>query len=160
MAVNNAGFVRPIVITVTGGRDFEDADLLEKTLNQYVSERLWSFQHADPKEVPRIFLVEGGAGGADELARKWAEKHGYARCTVPAEWKTFDKTAGSRRNEQMQLWFIPDMVFAFPGGTGTADMVARTKVRRRAFWQNGVYHPAGGAKDPEPKKFDDVEDLL
>lgn len=101
---------RPHVI-VTGGRDYGDARHVQRVLDE---------------EYP-ILVVQGGARGADELARKWAETNGVACCTFHAHWRTQGPSAGGRRNGAM-LVFMPniDKVIAFPGGSGTADMVSRT----------------------------------
>jgi hypothetical protein len=44
----------------------------------------------------------------------------------PADWKRHGKSAGPLRNQEM-LDAAPDLVIAFPGGRGTADMVRRAK---------------------------------
>lgn len=42
----------------------------------------------------------------------------------PANWKKFGKAAGPLRNVKMIEEGKPDVVIAFPGGHGTANMVA------------------------------------
>jgi len=44
-----------------------------------------------------------------------------------ANWRTHGKAAGPIRNQQMLDEGRPHLVVAFPGGTGTADMVRRAK---------------------------------
>lgn len=46
----------------------------------------------------------------------------------PANWSKYKKKAGPIRNQQMLDEGKPDLVVAFSGGTGTADMVHRAKV--------------------------------
>lgn len=46
---------------------------------------------------------------------------------VPADWKTHGKRAGSIRNQKMIDDYHPQLVVAFPGGAGTADMVRRAR---------------------------------
>jgi hypothetical protein len=76
-------------------------------------------------EINPIFVVQGGALGADTLARQWAETRGIPCATFHAWWTRFGKSAGGRRNAWM-LMFVPvDLVVAFPGGRGTADMVSK-----------------------------------
>ena len=41
----------------------------------------------------------------------------------PAEWKKHGKAAGPIRNRKMLQDGKPDLVLAFPGGRGTANMV-------------------------------------
>jgi hypothetical protein len=101
-------------IVVCGGRDFTDSRRVFKFLD-------WMHERKAIAE-----LVEGGAKGADALAGRWAECRGIKRTTVPADWITYGKAAGPIRNEGM-LELGPDAVVAFPGGRGTADMVARAR---------------------------------
>ena len=48
----------------------------------------------------------------------------------PHEWAKFGKRAGPMRNARMLAEFNPELVIAFPGGRGTADMIARAKKAR------------------------------
>lgn len=75
-------------------------------------------------------IIQGGADGADALAREWA----LARCvpltTYPANWSKYGKRAGPIRNHQMAkeerarktLHGATVRVLAFPGGRGTRHM--------------------------------------
>lgn len=75
-----------------------------------------------------LVIIEGGATGADAIARAWW-RH-YARgelYTVRADWKRHGKAAGPIRNQLMVEAYKPQLVLAFPGGRGTADMVRRAK---------------------------------
>lgn len=70
---------------------------------------------------PRDVLVHGAAPGADHIAAElW---HGKAEA-FPAEWAMYGRAAGPIRN-QLMLESGIDLVIAFPGGDGTADMVTR-----------------------------------
>ena len=42
---------------------------------------------------------------------------------IPAKWKLHGKAAGPIRNQLMLVEHKPDMVLAFPGGKGTANMI-------------------------------------
>lgn len=77
--------------------------------------------------TPITAIIEGGAKGADEMARSMAEEFGAKAVTVPALWALHGKAAGPIRNQRMVDDFKPDLVVAFPGGRGTADMVSRAK---------------------------------
>jgi hypothetical protein len=72
-------------------------------------------------------VIEGGAKGADQGAAQWAEHEGVTLMKFPADWATFGRSAGPRRNAQMLSKGQPDVVIAFPGGRGTANMVAQAK---------------------------------
>jgi hypothetical protein len=101
-----------MTVLVCGGRDFNDATLLDTVLSQ-----------AHPGHV-----IHGGARGADRMAGAWATARGIAVTVYPADWKGHGKSAGPRRNQHM-LDSEPGItqVIAFPGGRGTADMVERAK---------------------------------
>jgi len=79
-------------------------------------------------------IVEGGASGADTLARYWAKHNKVKVTTVKADWKSHGGAAGPIRNERM-LKEHPDIegVIAFPeGGPGTAHMM---KIARAAGYK-------------------------
>lgn len=97
-------------VLVCGGRDYGEADKVEEVLSAL-----------DPP-----LIIEGGASGADSLASLWATKNGVHVCTVNALWGFYGKQAGPIRNSAM-LALKPDLVVAFPGGRGTADMVEQAK---------------------------------
>ncbi len=97
------------VVLVCGGRDYNDQEAL--------------FAALDARLSPDDIVVQGGAEGADRLARHWCSARGVHYATVPALWKNFKRGAGFRRNTAMLL-LRPDEVLAFPGGRGT-DMMCR-----------------------------------
>lgn len=65
--------------------------------------------------------------GADGLADRAARVLGCDIDVYPADWPRYGKAAGPMRNQQMVDEGKPDVVLAFPGGRGTADMVRRAK---------------------------------
>lgn len=58
------------------------------------------------------------------IATAWATDHGVAVICCPADWRWHGKAAGPIRNKQMLDQHSPDLVIAFPGGRGAANMVA------------------------------------
>jgi hypothetical protein len=72
-------------------------------------------------------LIHGGASGADYLAYQWAIDNRVDVKCYEADWKTHSKAAGPIRNKYMLVDSKPDMVIAFPGGKGTANMVKLAK---------------------------------
>lgn len=67
------------------------------------------------------------AKGADELGFDWAISRGVVTERYRADWDKFGKSAGPIRNQQMLTKGVPDLVIAFPGGVGTADMINRAE---------------------------------
>lgn len=94
-------------ILVCGGRAYQDGKKVAEVLDK----------------IDVTHIIEGGARGADNLARQWALNKGILITTHPAQWKHYGKSAGARRNLEM-LQEKPDLVVAFPGGRGTAHMIS------------------------------------
>lgn len=69
-------------------------------------------------------LCHGGARGADSWAGEWAKTRNIPCRVFRADWKLDGRAAGPIRNRRMLREFQPELVVAFPGGKGTADMVA------------------------------------
>ena len=103
---------------VCGGRDFKNWPLLCGTLD--------ALHAAEPFDR----IATGAAPGADTLADSWARSRGISVERYYALWRTYGKVAGPIRNQQMLEKEWPDVVIAFPGGKGTADMVERAKKAR------------------------------
>jgi YspA, cpYpsA-related SLOG family len=101
---------RKVRICVCGGRSYSDATTLRKTLDRFLP---WK---------DKMILVAGGASGADTLAEDWADKNGVEKDIFPADWKTHGKAAGHIRNSEMLKSGI-DILYAFPGGKGTENMI-------------------------------------
>jgi len=105
----------PKTILVTGGRDFRDKGKLNAVLCGL--DRHYGF----------TTLIHGGASGADTLAGMWAKEWGLTVLVYLADWAKHGPKAGPIRNQDMLERGKPDLVIAFPGGRGTADMVRRAK---------------------------------
>lgn len=120
-------------VLVCGGRDYDDEDMLYAVLDQI-----------NAKQTIKC-IIEGGARGADRLARNWAEGHGVCVMEFPANWEHDGKAAaGPIRNARMLKYGQPDMVVAFPtpDSKGTWDMVKRTeraKIRLAVFEIGGEH---------------------
>lgn len=124
-----------IVLAVTGGRAFDDADRLNLALDRF---------HA---YAPVGVLIEGEAPGADRLARKWAESRGVHVAAVAALWDLHPTTAGGLRNRAMAA-LRPHGLVAFPGGFGTGDMVRVAQAQGIPVWQ-----PLAAPENPSLVEF-------
>lgn len=103
-------------VLVCGGRDFGDYGIVARTLDELKRTR------------GALHVIQGGAHGADALARDWCHRQPYTHLTnVPADWRSYGKAAGAIRNQRMLDEYDPELVVAFPGGRGTADMVRRAE---------------------------------
>lgn len=101
------------IVLVCGGRDYDNRRMIHDTLDGLVPE-------------PSV-VVTGGAPGADTIASGWADYNGIHSVNVYPMWHTHGKKAGVLRNQLMIDLFDINLVVAFPGGDGTADMVRRAK---------------------------------
>ena len=99
-------------ILVCGGRYYRNHERLDEVLDE--------ISMAAQKVV---LIINGGASGADSLAVRWAEERMLPVCTFTANWPKFGAAAGPIRNEWMLTYGKPDLVVAFSGGRGTANMV-------------------------------------
>lgn len=104
----------PVKIIVCGGRDYRNREHLFAWLDKF------------HERYCIVHLIEGGAKGADRLAWEWANSRGIKCSEYKADWETYGKAAGPRRNQAM-LNQNPNFVVAFTGGSGTADMINRAK---------------------------------
>jgi hypothetical protein len=93
--------------------------------SRYYSDREAVFSTLDRLDV--TVVITGGAAGADILAEHWAYERGVPLEHYAADWKRHGKAAGPIRNQEMLDQDQPDLVLAFPGGRGTADMVRRAR---------------------------------
>lgn len=99
---------RPVIALFCGSRDWTDREKIRRDL----------------RSLPEgSIVVEGGAKGADRIAREEARELGIHVATVYALWDFYGRTGGRRRNDAMLL-LQPEIVFAYPlGGPGTAHMI-------------------------------------
>lgn len=65
--------------------------------------------------------------GVDEAAIDWAVVNWCVFQEFPPDWDKYGNAAGPIRNQQMLDEGKPDLVVAFPGGRGTADMVNKAR---------------------------------
>jgi hypothetical protein len=119
-------------ILVCGGRTYDDRDMVWQILDDY------------QRRHGSITIIQGGAPGADALAKEWCYKRQKkgTLISVPAAWEDlshpdaviriradgsrYDAATGVRRNAEM-LDEKPDLVLAFPGNKGTGDMLRRAE---------------------------------
>ena len=109
-------------LVVCGGRNYDCWDVMWGALNVIHSGR------------GIAAIIQGGARGADELARSWAKNRNIPVETYPADWKQHGRAAGPIRNGVMLAESKPDGVVAFPGGRGTADCVKQAEAAGIKVW--------------------------
>lgn len=127
-------------VLVCGGRDFNDKKWLYEVLDD---------THSREPGAKIGLIIHGNANGADTLAGKWARDRGIICEVYTADWKVFGVAAGHMRNAQMLEIGKPNLVIAFPGGPGTANMIARAHHARVAV---EVQEKVGGRESGARKK--------
>jgi len=100
-------------VLVCGGRDYNN----EKKVFEILSKI--------NKDTPIDCIITGGSTGADMSGTFWGRKFCNHVEVYYAEWDKYGRAAGPIRNQKMLEESKPDMVVAFPGGRGTADMIYR-----------------------------------
>lgn len=122
-------------VLICGGRnyrDYDEADIL-------VREALATIPLIAPEKHEVVFIT-GCATGADEIPIRMyegEEDEWGGLLKFPADWDRYGKKAGILRNQQMIDEGKPDLVIAFPGGKGTADMIKRAYRHGIEVWRLG-----------------------
>jgi hypothetical protein len=100
-------------LIIAGGREFSDYELLEKEVIKLLRGKY-------PKDVE---IVSGGARGADSLGEKFAKEKGCSLQSFPADWNTYGKSAGYRRNAEMAAYADACICFWDGKSKGTKHMI-------------------------------------
>ena len=79
-------------VIVAGGRDFNNQAFLNKTLDVLLVDKARSHE---------IVIVSGAAKGADTQGEVYARMKDYLLESHPADWDTYGRAAGYRRNKEM-----------------------------------------------------------
>lgn len=109
-----------MVVLICGGRNFGDMTRFKAAMSLFLETRKITC------------VIQGGARGADLLAKFWAKENNIHMAEVNALWSN-GKGAGFDRNSVM-LSLGVDYVIAFPGGNGTADTVSKAEKMGIPVW--------------------------
>ena len=94
---------------IAGGRNVTEADILESALDEL------------PWQISEV--VSGGAKGVDQMGEEWAERNGVPVKQFKADWKTYGRAAGPKRNEQMADYGEALLAIWDGKSKGTANMI-------------------------------------
>jgi hypothetical protein len=144
-------FWNHMIILVCGGRNFGDLTTLQRNFPfNYREHPMWPRREAEYRFVQRTLdfaaiefskyyhpednwlpsdlkIISGAATGADSVAIDWAVCNLSSFGEYPANWEKFGRIAGFIRNQEMLDKESPNIVIAFPGHAGTADMIRRAR---------------------------------
>lgn len=102
-------------VIVTGGRSFDDKELVRKAL----------------RVIGATHVVHGDCSGVDSIARDWARDNNKMQSAYPIsdeEWNKFGRAAGPMRNRRMLKDNTDSAcLLAFTGGNGTKNCVETAK---------------------------------
>lgn len=105
-------------VLVCGGRNFHDVAML------------WARLDVLHRNKGISLIIDGASDdvtgpyiGADYWAHQWALARGIETIREHAKWSVLGRAAGPLRNKEMAQRHKPDIVIAFEGGAGTANMV-------------------------------------
>lgn len=100
-------------LIIAGSREFNDYKLLETEVHKFLS----------GKTIGETEIVSGTARGADKLGERLAAEYKLKLAKFPADWDTFGKSAGYRRNAEMAKYANGCIVFWDGVSKGTKHMI-------------------------------------
>lgn len=93
-----------------------------RNYNNYTEFKLRVDKLLSKTNKDEVRIIEGGARGADRLARRYAQEHGLRYVTVEADWDKHGKAAGMIRNEKMAEMATHAILFWDGESRGTKNM--------------------------------------
>lgn len=102
-------------VIIAGSRDVTDYNTVRQAISR--------------SGFPVTHVISGAARGVDQLGERWAKDHALPLLRVPAEWNTYGRSAGYRRNEDMAG--VADALIAIWDGhsPGTRHMIETARRR-------------------------------
>ena len=107
---------KKLKVIIAGGRNFSNDKILKQTCDNILQGQ------------PNIEIVSGAHyKGADKLGEQYAKERNYQLTKFPANWNTYGRAAGPKRNQQMANY--ADVLIAFWDGKskGTLNMINEAK---------------------------------
>lgn len=120
--------MKELRVIIAGGRDFDDFPLLMNKCIGIIAEETTKDDLSE-----KIRIVSGMARGADRLGEQYAKIAHYDITRFPADWDTYGKSAGYRRNAEMAKYASEEnnvgVLIAFWDGKshGTKHMIDLAK---------------------------------
>ena len=102
-------------VVIAGCRDYNNYDEAKRYIDYCLS---------NVRKENNIVIVSGCATGADTIGERYAEENGFEVEKYPADWKTYGRSAGPKRNKQMAE--VSDYVICFwdEKSTGMRSMIS------------------------------------
>ena len=101
-------------VVVAGCRDYFNYDEAKLYIDYCIS---------NIRKENIIVIVSGGASGADALGERYAKENGFDIERYPADWQTYGRSAGPKRNKKMAE--VGDYIICFwdEKSRGTKSMI-------------------------------------
>jgi len=123
-------------VIIAGSRTFNNYELLKTKCDHYladlkdctiqiVSGKQVFYRKTNPESIEKF--------GADYLGEQYAIEREYPIIEFPADWDTYGKSAGPRRNDEMALFSDCAIIFWDGKSSGSKDMIERCKNRGLKF---------------------------
>ena len=105
-------------VIIAGCRDYTNYDEAKPYID---------FCLSNIRKENNIVIVSGCASGADAIGERYAKENGFDVEKYPADWKTYGKSAGPKRNKRMAE--VGDYVICFwdEKSKGTKSMIEYAK---------------------------------
>jgi hypothetical protein len=100
-------------IIIAGGRDFNDYEFLCTNAREYI----------ETLGEVTIEIVSGGAKGVDALGERFAKEQNLELVVFPADWKSYGRAAGPKRNAEMAKYASHLLSFWDGSSKGTKSMI-------------------------------------
>lgn len=108
-------------VLITGSRNWSDRKAIETAMTKFKPE----------------IIIEGGANGADRMAKEYANNNNKKVIEAKANWEKYGKQAGPIRNAEM-ISMKPDLVIAFSKDLnedrGTRDTINKAIAKGIKVW--------------------------
>ena len=112
--------MKQLRVIFTGGRDYQDESRVKEVLE--------GLSEDASKLGLELVIIHGKCPtGLDNIVDEMAREMGILVESYPADWKRYGLSAGPIRNEFMAKETNPNFVLAFPGGSGTSNMIKNAK---------------------------------
>ncbi|MBE6781982.1 MAG: DUF2493 domain-containing protein [Ruminococcaceae bacterium] len=105
-------------VVIAGCRDYNNYKEAKDFIDFCISEIRQRYE---------LIIVSGGARGTDSLGERYAKETGFETELHPADWDTYGKSAGPKRNYEMAQ--VADFIICFWDGKsrGTKTMIEFAK---------------------------------
>lgn len=112
-------------VIIAGSRDFNNYEYLKQKCDTLLENK---------RKTHEIIIVSGGAKGADTLGERYAKERGYKILIFQPQWKTYGRSAGIRRNNQMADAAQAAIIFWDGSSKGSKNMADCMKSRSKTYF--------------------------